>query len=160
MSVCLTEEPEIMISYKWINVMYLKMKRIKLLLNNLSAYEYTSKHRQSFSFYFLLEDWLSFKKKKEKKPISNKDEIEILLFYLTKPSFHKQIQPLFCMDSIKDVDFCIQPQTFFHLSYRKWDWNLSSDKNLRRFKLQTHCKNAWIFPQTQLWATIRSPAFL
>lgn len=65
------------------------------------------------------------------------------------------------MDSIKDVDFCAQPQIFFHLSYREWDWNLSADKNMKiQTSIQTHSKDAWIFPQTQLWATIRSPAFL
>lgn len=68
MNVCLTKEPEIMISYKWINVMYLKMKRIKLSLNYLSLImNIQASTDRVFPFIFLLEDGLSFKKNRGEK---------------------------------------------------------------------------------------------
>lgn len=56
-----------MISYKWINVMYLKMKRIKLLLNYLSLLmNIQASIDGDFPFIFYLKIDCLLRKRKEK----------------------------------------------------------------------------------------------
>lgn len=57
---CLREELEIMISYELINVMYLKMKRIRLLLNYLNLIMNVHASIESFYFIFLLKGSVLF----------------------------------------------------------------------------------------------------
>lgn len=73
-----------MTTYKWIKVMYLKMRRIILLLNYLGLL--MNIHTSIDRGYFFTKRLDVLRKKKI---ISNKDEIEILI-YLTRPLLYKK----------------------------------------------------------------------
>lgn len=124
-----------MISYKWINVMYLKMKRIKLLLNYLSLLmNIQASMERVFPFIFCLkiDCLLRKRKKKAQSPYQIRMKLKSSFIKLNLYSVNKY-DPCFAWIALNILISAFNSRHFFHLN---WDWNLSSDKNLRRFKLQ------------------------
>jgi len=102
-----------MILYKWINVTYLKMKRIKLLLNYLVLLmNIHASIDRAFPFIFYSKIGCLLRKRM-KKSISNKDEIEILLPYLTELCSVNKCDPCFASMALKMLVSAFSPRYFF-----------------------------------------------